>query len=118
MTATRPTETREIERRQRALGQTANASTEATLYTCPKGRLAEGRVFWCERAGGTPTIRIRVADAADNDKQFLVYGHALAANEFDKTELFWLSPDDRVDVYSSDANVSFTFNGYTIPKDT
>ena len=115
----RPTQSYDLERRLVALGQTADASTEATLYTCPVKRIAIGRVYLCNRST-VATIRIRIANAADDaaGSQWLVYDYSIPANEYDYTEELWLDAGSRIDVKASTATVSFTFNGYTIPKDT
>jgi len=108
---------RNVVRWQVALGQTADASSETTLYTCPVQRLARGRVYICERGGAAATVRIRLADTTDNDKQFLIYDATIPANEYDYTEELYLDAGSRIDVKASTANVSFTFNGITEPKD-
>lgn len=109
-------------RKQRAIGQVADASTETTLYTCPVQRIATGCIYWAERAGGTPTISVRLQEdgAADDNKQYLITAHALAANEYacyPASGVLILGPTDSIEVLSSDANVTFVFNGYTEPQD-
>jgi len=113
----RPTQAYDLERRTVALGQTADASTEVTLYTCPVKRIAIGRVYLCNRSTAA-TVRIRIASTTDADTQWLVYDYPIPANEYDYTEELWLDAGSRIDVKASTATVSFTFNGYTIPKDT
>ena len=116
---TRPLESFDIERRKVALGQTADASAgdDTTLYTCPVQRIAIGRVYVCNRSTAA-TIRIRIANTTDGDQQWVVYDYPIPANEYDYTEELWLDAGSRIDVKASTATVSFTFNGYTIPKDT
>ena len=132
--ASRPTQGYDLERRKRALGQVFDASAAGgvVLYTCPVQRIAIGRVYVCNRSTAA-TIRIRIKTDtdgdgtidADADAQVLVYDYPIPANEYDYTEELWLSASDTlggasdlIEVKASTANVSFTFNGYTIPKDT
>lgn len=116
----RPLESIERVRWRRALGQIADASTEATLYDCPPGYLARGRVFVCSRASVARTFSIRLQEngAADDNKQFLAYSFALPANETNATEELFLTGGDSIEVLASGSDVTFQFIGFTEPKDT
>jgi len=122
--------TSELNQRRRALAQVGDASTETTLYTCPEGRIAVGRVLICEVGGAAATVRVRIKTDtdgngtidADVNAQFVVHDAAIAANDYNYTVEIWLSASeitggaaDLIEVFASTANVSFTFNGYTLP---
>lgn len=104
---------------QRALGQVSDASSEATLYTCPKQRVAQGRVYVTNRDAGGATFTVRLKDqAGDDNKQFLAYNTGLDPNAALVSDLIYLEPDDSIEVTSSSSAVSFSFAGYTEPKDS
>lgn len=96
------------------------ATTETTLYTVAKGRMASARVYVAEIGGAAATIRINIQDdgAATANKQYVCYGYALAANDAMSWGPFELGADDVIRVYASTANVAFTANGYDRPRDT
>ena len=110
-----------VRRDRQALGQVApGATTATTLYTCPKGYTATGRVFLCNRAGATTTFRLalRQDGATLGNEHYLAYDAPLAANEDVHTEELNLDSDDVVTVYGATANLSFTFIGREEAKQT
>jgi hypothetical protein len=116
----RPLEHIERVRWLRALAQIADASTESTLYDCPPGRLARGRVFVCNRSPSARTFSIRLQEngAADDNKQYLAYAFPLPANDTNVTEELTLTAGDSIEVLGSANDVTFQFIGHTEPKDT
>jgi len=110
---------RNVVRWQRAVAQIGDSSSEGTLYTCPPGRQARGRIFVCNRSAATVTIGIRYQEGgeADADKQWIAYEFPIPAEDTNATEELFLTADDSIEVYGT-ADVSFSFIGYTEPKDT
>jgi len=103
----------------KVLGQVEpSATTDTTLYTVPSATEAVcSTLSVCNKnaAAGTFRVRIKVAGAADDDKQFLVYDATIAAKDtllltFGAT----LAATDVVVVYSSNADTSFQLFGSEI----
>lgn len=100
----------------KVLGQLKPAATTlSTLYTVPAATTAvSSTITVCEQAAAATTFRISiaVAGAADDPKQYIVYGAALAANETKSFTLgITLAATDVVRVYSASGNVSFNMFG-------
>ena len=98
------------------LGQLdAAATTQETLYTVPDLTQTTGSSFLaCNRTGSAITFRLRinVAGAGDDDKQFLYYGKSVAANTtFTAVIGMCLGQADVMKTYASSANMSFTLFG-------
>ena len=94
--------------------QTSDASTAVDLYTVPASKIARLDVYISERAGGTPTHTVAVVPSGETPgvEHQVTTAVALTANGTDKRGPFFLSTGDIIRVASSDANVTFTVNGY------
>ena len=94
------------------------ATTETTLYTVPSATQAVcSTLSVCNRAAAAATFRIRIKinNAADDDKQFVCFDAPIAAKDtllltFGAT----LGAGDVVVAYGSSADVSFTLFGSEI----
>jgi hypothetical protein len=100
----------------KVLGQVdASATTATTLYTVPDLTLTTvSSLVICNRTGSGVTYRIsiRVAGASADDKQYLFYDKALAANATDAHVIgITLNQADVVTVYASASNLSFNLFG-------
>jgi|TARA_R110000824_G_scaffold75198_1_gene190900 hypothetical protein len=100
----------------KVLGQLdTSATTETTLYTAPN--LAQTTVssfVACNRTGSAITFRLRVnvAGASNDDKQFLYYDKSVAANStFTAVIGICLGQADVMKVYASAVNMSFNLFG-------
>ena len=100
----------------KVLGQADTAATtETTLYTVPN--LAQTTVssfVACNRTGSAITFRLRVnvAGASNDDKQFLYYDKSVAANTtFTAVIGICLGQADVLKVYASAVNMSFNLFG-------
>ena len=100
----------------KVLGQLDTAATtETTLYTVPN--LAQTTVssfVACNRTGSAITFRLRVnvAGASNDDKQFLYYDKSVAANStFTAVIGICLGQADVLKVYASAVNMSFNIFG-------
>lgn len=103
----------------KVLGQSEPAATtDTTLYTVPSATQAVcSTLLVCNKAAtnGTFRVRIKVNNAADDDKQFAVHDAAIAAKDtllmtFGAT----LGAGDVVRVYSSSADLTFQLFGSEI----
>ena len=100
----------------KVLGQVApSATTATTLYTVPDLTLTTvSSLGVCNRSGSGVTYRIsvRVAGAGADNKHFLFYDKALAANATDTHVIgMTLNQTDVVTVYGSDGNLTFNLFG-------
>ena len=100
----------------KVLGQLdAAATTQETLYTVPDlTQTTVSSFLACNRTGSAITFRLRIniADADDDDKQFLYYGKSVAANTtFTAVIGMCLGQADVMKTYASSANMSFTLFG-------
>ena len=94
------------------------ATTETTLYTVPSATEAVcSTLSVCNKAAaaGTFRVRIKINNAADDDKQFVMYDAPIAAKDtllltFGAT----LGAGDVVVVYGSSADLSFQLFGSEI----
>ena len=94
------------------------ATTETTLYTVPSATEAVcSTLSVCNKAAaaGTFRVRIKINNAADDDKQFVIYDAPIAAKDtllltFGAT----LGAGDVVRVYASSADLSFQLFGSEI----
>jgi len=103
----------------KVLGQVEpSITTDTTLYTVPSATEAVcSTLSVCNKnaANGTFRVRIKVAGAADDDKQFVVYDAPIAAKDtllltFGAT----LAATDVVVVYASNADMTFQLFGSEI----
>ena len=100
----------------KVLGQLdAAATTQETLYTVPDlTQTTVSSFLACNRTGSAITFRLRinVAGAGDDDKQFLYYGKSVAANTpFTAVFGMCLGQADVMKTYARSANMSFTLFG-------
>ena len=100
----------------KVLGQVApSATTATTLYTVPDLTLTTvSSLVVCNRSGSGVTYRasVRVSGAGADNKQFLFYDKALAANATDTHVIgMTLNQTDVVTVYGSDGNLTFNLFG-------
>lgn len=99
------------------LGQSnPSATTEATLYTVPSSTEAVvSSIAICNQAATSATFRIAVrpsTDATTVGKHYLVYGTTVGANDtIILTMGVTLAASDKILVYPSTANISFTAYG-------
>ena len=103
----------------KVLGQLEpSATTETTLYTVPASTEAVcSTLSVCNKAAtaGSFRVRIKINNAADDDKQFVMYDAPVAAKDtllltFGAT----LGAGDVVVVYGSSADLSFQLFGSEI----
>ena len=91
------------------------ATTQETLYTVPDlTQTTVSSFLACNRTGSAITFRLRinVAGAADNDKQFLYYDKSVAANTtFTAVIGMCLGQKDVLATYSSAVDMTFTLFG-------
>jgi|TARA_R110000787_G_scaffold131142_4_gene243051 hypothetical protein len=100
----------------KVLGQLdAAATTQETLYTVPDlTQTTVSSFVACNRTGSAITFRLRIniAGAGDDDKQFLYYDKSVAANDtFTAVIGMCFGQKDVVKTYSSAVNMSFTLFG-------
>lgn len=98
------------------LGQSApGATTETALYTVPAATSAViSSIVVCNRSGTAATFRVSLDQAGGGtaDKDYLYYDTALAGNDsFVATIGISLATTDVVNVYASNANLSFNAFG-------
>lgn len=94
------------------------ATTESTLYTVPSGtQTVCSTLSVCNKAAtsGTFRIRIKINNATDDDKQFVIYNALIAAQDtllltFGAT----LGAGDVVRAYASSADITFQLFGSEI----
>ncbi len=91
------------------------ATTTTTLYTVPDlTQTTVSSLVICNRTGSSITFRVsvHVAGAGANDKQFLFYDQALAANTTQTVVIgICLGQADVIKVYASAVDVSFNLFG-------
>ena len=100
----------------KVLGQIdSSATTQQTLYTVPDlTQTTVSSFVACNRTGSAITFRLRIniAGASDDDKQFLYYGKSVAANDtFTAVIGMCLGQKDVVKTYASATNMTFTLFG-------
>ncbi len=90
-----------------------SAATLTTAYTVPGSTNAVINIYAAEQGGSATTIRIaiRVAGASIDDKHYIAYDMAIAANETITFDGIALAATDVVSVYANDATVSFNVTG-------
>lgn len=100
----------------KTLGQAApGATTETDLYTVPGATSAVGSsIIVCNRSATVATFRVSVAvgGGATATKDYLYYDVTIAGNDtFIATIGITLAATDKVKVYASTANLSFSLFG-------
>ncbi len=96
------------------LGQTADASTEATLYTVPASTSAKAKVTITNRAGSAATFRVAVVPGggATANEDYIAYDQNIDANDSITSTTLTLSATDIIRVEASTSTV--TFNAFGI----
>ena len=101
----------------KVLGQVVpSAANQWTqIYPCPTGKEAICSSLTVANLTAddiTYRVRVRVANAAANDKQIIVYDTAAAGGISQALQLsMTLSADDRVEVYASSTSIAFNLFG-------
>lgn len=100
----------------KVVGQDNPGAALTTLYTVPSATSFVGQLLIANRATATKTFRvaIRPAGASIANKHYIAYDTALPANDTITITGISLATTDKLDVYSSDGNVSFTLTGVEI----
>lgn len=102
----------------KVLGQVEGQANNVSLYTCPASTEAIiSTIIVCNRSTSAKSYRIMVRP--DNEtlatKHYLAYDVAIAANDTTALTLgIAINAGDKLDVYSSDTNVSFSAFGTEI----
>ena len=102
------------------LGQVnPSATTETTLYTVPSATATVvSSVVICNQTASAATYRIAARPAADNSttaKHWIVYGATVAASDSTVLTLgLTLAASDKIQVYASTGNLSFSVFGSEI----
>ena len=100
------------------LGQlNPSATTETTLYTASSAAVVSSIVI-CNQTASAATYRIAARPAADNSttaKHWIVYGATVAASDSTVLTLgLTLAASDKIQVYASTGNLSFSVFGSEI----
>ena len=103
----------------KVLGQVATSiTTEADLYTVPASTSTViSTIIVCNRSATPATFRISISltGGATADKDYLYYDVAIGSNDtFASTIGITLATTDKVRVYASTANLSFSLFGQEI----
>jgi hypothetical protein len=96
-----------------------SATTETTLYTVPSSTSAVvSTISICNQTGSSATYRIAVRPSADGStaaKHWIVYGATVAASDSTMLTLgITMATGDKIQVYGSTANISFSAFGSEI----
>jgi len=102
----------------KVLGQSnPSATTETTLYTAGAAAVVS-TVTICNQTASAATYRIAVRPSADTStvsKHWIVYGATVAASDTTALTLgLTLASGDKIQVYASTANLSFSAFGSEI----
>ena len=100
----------------KVLGQVApGATTETLLYTCPASTgTVISTIVICNRGATAAMFRLSIAASggATNNKDYIYYDVTLGGNDtFAATFGITLSATDKVNVYASNTNLSFSIFG-------
>jgi len=104
----------------KVLGQlNPSATTETTLYTAPSSTsTVVSTLTICNQTASAATYRIAVRPSADNStaaKHWIIYGATVAASDTTALTLgITLATGDKIQVYASSANLSFSAFGSEI----
>jgi len=96
-----------------------SATTETTLYTAPSSTsTVVSTISIANQAGTSGTYRIAVRPSADSStaaKHWIVYGATVAASDSIMLTLgITLATGDKIQIYASSANMSFSAFGSEI----
>lgn len=101
----------------KVLGQAvpSAANTWTQIYACPSGKQAICSSLTVANLTADDIlyrVRVRVSNAAANDKQYLVYDTAAAGGVSQALQLsMTLSADDRVEIYAAATTIAFNLFG-------
>ena len=101
----------------KVLGQlNPSATTETTLYTAPSSTsTVVSTLTICNQTSSAATYRIAVRPSADSStaaKHWIIYGATVAASDTTALTLgITLATGDKLQVYASSANLSFSAFG-------
>ena len=104
----------------KTLGQlNPSATTETTLYTAPSSTsTVVSTLTICNQTSSAATYRIAVRPSADSStaaKHWIIYGATVAASDTTALTLgITLATGDKLQVYASSANLSFSAFGSEI----
>lgn len=102
----------------KVLGQVVGAASNTNLYTVPSATQAiVSTIVVCNRAAAGKTFRIMVRpdNAALANQHYIAYDVAILANDSIALTLgVTMDASDKLDIYSSDTNLSFTAFGSEI----
>ena len=104
----------------KTLGQlNPSATTETTLYTAPSSTSnVVSTLTICNQTSSAATYRIAVRPSADSStaaKHWIIYGATVAASDTTALTLgITLATGDKLQVYASSANLSFSAFGSEI----
>jgi len=90
------------------------AATQTTLYTVPGGGVlsAVGHLTICNQGAATTfRVRINIAGAGDDDKQYLFYDTPIGAGESIPCGPIVMATTDVMKVYATLATVNFVLQG-------
>lgn len=94
-----------------------SATTETTLYTAGAAAVVSTLAI-CNQSGSSATYRVAVRPSADSTtaaKHWIVYGATVAASDSIMLTLgITMASGDKIQVYSSNANTSFSAFGSEI----
>lgn len=95
-------------------GQLNPSATTLTKLATAAGA-GSGHVIATNRSATATTIRIqhRLLGAGSDDKQYIAYDLTLPGNETYETPEFVVANTDEIWVYTNDATVSFSMEGFT-----
>ena len=94
------------------LGQTSDASTEATLYTVPAATNTKIKITVANR-GAAATFRVSISPdgGVTGDEDYFAYDKSIPANETYTSTTFTANAADVVRVMASTATVTFIAYG-------
>ena len=102
----------------KVLGQVEGAASNTNLYTVPSSTEAViSTITVCNRSASGKTYRIMVRPDNESlaNKHYLAYDVVIAGNDTVALTLgVTLNAADKLDIYSSDTNISFTAFGSEI----
>ena len=100
------------------LGQTTDSASGTALVTCPAStEIVISTIVICNRASANKTYRIylRPDDETLADKHYLAYDSSVSGNDTITMTLgITMNASDKLYVYGSDANLSFSAFGTKI----
>jgi len=95
------------------IGQTADASTEVSLYTVPVSKICKFKVLVVNRAGTAATFRVAVVPdgVATANQHYVAYDENIDANASKAGPVLTANASDVIRVLGSTANITFGLYG-------